>query len=304
MIIRHIETTDITKFEAIETEDGNKPTLNLSRWLEAERTKLEWCFVAEESGKFLARVIYGVFEEQPHDLKIWQLKTDNKVPDFLEVGKALIRNSLAQLKEEGFKTAEYHLYSSPENDFKADQSIFIEQGFLLTQEKKSFEAIQLNALDQKQRLTYKTIEETGKEVFINAIEQVTQSTLDREDLDTISTHGSLKAAIMYYEILEEIDYNASWWRLGYLDDGTFVGLVIPQRFSEEAGAINYIGVVPQKRGAGYVQDLLEEGSRLMLEAGISILIADIDVQNYPLENALKRLGYIEKRSLAVLKLEI
>lgn len=86
--------------------------------------------------------------------------------------------------------------------------------------------------------------------------------------------------------------------------GEFVGLVVSQKFSEDRGSINYIGVTPAQRGKGYVNDLLCEGSRLMIEDGIHNLIADIDIQNYPLEKALELLGYQYKRSQVVLKLDL
>lgn len=42
----------------------------------------------------------------------------------------------------------------------------------------------------------------------------------------------------------------------------------------------------------------------MIEDGIQNLIADIDVQNHPLEKALELLGYQHKRSQVVLTLDL
>jgi ribosomal protein S18 acetylase RimI-like enzyme len=92
--------------------------------------------------------------------------------------------------------------------------------------------------------------------------------------------------------------------MAYDTEGELVGLVVPQKFSENRGAINYIGVTPFQRGKGYVNGLLLEGSRLMIEDGIENLIADIDVQNYPLKKALGLLGYQFKCSQVVLKLDL
>lgn len=300
MRIRSIETTEISRFEQIGVDQR---TLNLQKWLDANRTKLEWCFVAEASGEFLARVIYGVFSDQPQDLKIWQLKIDHRFADYIETGKQLIHESLAKLKESDFTSVEYHLYDHGDNA-SAYQSLFVSQGFNITQEKRSFEACQMNQSDQPQRLYYKCIQEVGEDTFIEAIESVTVGTLDRDDIESVSQNGSTKAARMYFELLKEIDFNRSWWRLAYDVEGRFVGLVVPQRFDEACGAINYIGVAPDQRGNGYVYDLLREASNVMLEAGLKTLIAEIDIQNQPLDDALRKLGFHEKQSLTVLKKDI
>lgn len=303
MKVRTINLEDVAQFEQIGMGADNKPILNLNKWLDAGRTKLEWCFVIEEEGQFLGRVIYGIFEEQPYDLKIWQIKIDTAY-DLLEVGNKLLTDSIMALKPKGFRTLEYHFYSTASEVFETYQYLFKKQGFHIVQEKKSYEANQVHHVETAKRLYYKTMQEVGEEAFIDAIEMVTEGTLDREDLASIMSYGSKQAAALYYELLKEIDFNETWWRMAYNLTGEFVGLVVPQKFNETRGAINYIGVTPAQRGNGYINDLLWEGSRLMTEDGIQSLIADIDVQNHPLEKALELLGYQYKRSLLTLKLDL
>jgi ribosomal protein S18 acetylase RimI-like enzyme len=304
MKVRTIQLEDVKQFEQIGMETNSKPVLNLQQWLDSGRTTLEWCFVIEAEGKFLGRIIYGVFEEQPYDLKIWQLKIADTAYDLVKVGNKLLADSIEELKPKGFKTVEYHLYSTASVTFETYQSLFKEQGFYIVQEKKSFEANQVRYIENAKRLRFKTLQEVGEGEFIDAIEMVTEGTLDREDLSSIISHGSKQAASLYFELLKEIELNETWWRMAYDTKGELVGLIVPQKFSENRGAINYIGVVPNKRGKGYVNDLLWEGSRLMLEDGIQRLIADIDVKNYPLEKALELLGFKYKGLEMVLKLNL
>lgn len=56
MKVRTINLEDVAQFEQIGMEADNKPILNLNKWLDVGRTKLEWCFVIEEEGQFLGRV--------------------------------------------------------------------------------------------------------------------------------------------------------------------------------------------------------------------------------------------------------
>jgi len=76
-----------------------------------------------------------------------------------------------------------------------------------------------------------------------------------------------------------------------------VGLVIPQMLYEDVGTINYIGVIPAKRGNNYVKDLLAQGIENLIERDITEIIADIDVKNHPMENALQEMGFKEKDKL-------
>ncbi|BCN31816.1 GNAT family N-acetyltransferase [Anaeromicropila herbilytica] len=304
MRVRTIQLEDIAQYEQIGVEEGRKSSLNLQKWLDTGRTSLDWCFVIELDGQFLGRIIYGIFEEEPYDIKVWQIKLADTEGGLLNIGNKLLADSIEILKEKGFNTVEYHLYSTTPELFETFQSIFKTHGFQIVQEKKSFETNQVNNIDKAKKFEYKTLKEVGEKVFIEAIESVTEGTLDREDVMSIKLHGSRKAATLYFELLKEIDFNETWWRIAYNEKKEMIGLVVPQKFSEEEGAINYIGVTPTQRGNGYVRELLWEGARIMIEDGIQNIMADIDIQNYPLEKALEQLGYQCSRSELVLKLEL
>jgi RimJ/RimL family protein N-acetyltransferase len=74
-----------------------------------------------------------------------------------------------------------------------------------------------------------------------------------------------------------------------------VGLVMP---AEPPGflTIFYVGVVPEMRGRGYVDDLLAAGTATLLEARArdgneKPLRADTDVANAPMATAFERAGW-------------
>ena len=56
--------------------------------------------------------------------------------------------------------------------------------------------------------------------------------------------------------------------------------------------IAYIGVVPAHRGHGYIDDLLAEGTRLLVEQGVPRIRAATDVGNTPMAAAFARAGYV------------
>jgi RimJ/RimL family protein N-acetyltransferase len=71
-----------------------------------------------------------------------------------------------------------------------------------------------------------------------------------------------------------------------------VGLIMPAR-NPTSPVIDYIGVVPERRGEGYVDDLLARGVATLLEAGAEQIRADTDTANVPMAAAFRRAGYAE-----------
>jgi hypothetical protein len=298
LIIRSIDSTEIESFaQLIVSKVSFKGSL-LS-WINDGITKLEWCFVIEDNEKFLGRIVYGVLD---NGLKI--LNIDIKDHSEIVIYK-LLQSSLNEMKLKGLTGVECHLYSDKKY-FEKYVEIFMKNGFNITQEKKSFiweKANTININRVSERLVFKKLQEVDSNDYIDAIEKVTEGTLDEDDLECITEFGSKQAAINYFNLLKDIDFNKSWWKLAYTHNNELIGLVIPQKFNEDVGAINYIGVVPKKRGNGYVNDLIVEGIRILNENNIKKIIADIDVKNYPLEKALNKEEFKLDCRMLVLKLK-
>jgi RimJ/RimL family protein N-acetyltransferase len=121
--------------------------------------------------------------------------------------------------------------------------------------------------------------------------RVSELTLDREERERFGTE---KVAREFFEDVRMVKHDPSWWRLSYsTPEGDLVGLVMP---AEPPGflTIVYVGVVPQRRGQGYVDDLLAAGTATLLEArgrGERPLRADTDVANAPMAAAFERVGW-------------
>lgn len=304
MVVRCITEGEIHKFEIIGVPATETPKLNLQRWIDAERTTLDLCYVVEEAGEFLGRIIYGFFADQPSELKIWQVHIREDISNHIDAGTALITESINLLKANGFSNVEYHYYFKDLDENDKYQEIFKNCGFRVVQEKKSFGQEEDKFKSYKQRLTFKSHEEISDDAFIDAIESVTYGTLDRDDLESLEKNGPKTAAKIYYDILKDIDFNKEWWKLAYDISGEFVGLVVSQQIGKSTGCINYIGVVPNKRGNGYVRDLIGKASSTMYGSKMENIIADIDNLNLPLENALINCGFSYVKSMTVFKMDL
>lgn len=297
MILRNIEENEIDSVIKATTPEKSSFKDILESWINEGITKLEWCFVVEDDDNILGRLIYGVFDNSLKMLDIW-MKNFNE-----ETKEKLLSDSLKIMKVKEFNNVECHLYSD-KNNFQQYVKALTAVEFKVTQEKKSFvwEEEVINSLLGD--LYFSTLEQVGSNEFINAIEKVTAGTLDEDDLAWVKEFGSKEAAIKYFNLLKDIDYNEGWWKLAYNQKQELLGLVVPQRLTEDIGGINYIGVIPEKRGQGYINHLVIEGVKTLKDNNIKKVIADIDVKNYPLDIVLQKQGFKLDCTMLVLKLDL
>jgi ribosomal protein S18 acetylase RimI-like enzyme len=62
--------------------------------------------------------------------------------------------------------------------------------------------------------------------------------------------------------------------------------------------IAYVGVVPEQRGRGYVDDLLAQAVATLTASGAEVVRADSDIANVPMANAFRRAGFEQFMSRA------
>jgi hypothetical protein len=293
MNIRAISLKEIEAFSSVEsTQDKQKKFLtSLKQWFHEGITRPEWCFVVEQDDCLIARVVFWNFSQKDNSYIIVGLKLPHDHEDsFMQIGKKLLEESTREVSMNENADFEYRLYSKDNQHVESYRKLFEMCGFVEIQEKERF----IKATDSQDsinpQVTFKNLNEVGDEAFIEAIAQVSEKTLDREDRLSIETCGVKQAALDYFETLKSIDFNTDWWQLAF-DDHGLIGLVVPQQIGEDQGAINYIGVVPDKRGNGYVNDLLLKGTRVLIDHDMTHIIAEIDVINHPLKKALIKAGY-------------
>ncbi|HYN87671.1 MAG TPA: hypothetical protein VER55_04040, partial [Ardenticatenaceae bacterium] len=143
-----------------------------------------------------------------------------------------------------------------------------------------------------ERLTYRSVAEAGEEAFLEALERVSTGSLDQRDQAERAEYGARQAARNLLGLLQGLEYDPEWWQLGYTRTGDLVGLVLPAG-TPRWGTIGYIGVVPEQRGRGSIDDLLARGTRVLATGGVVRIEADTDVANVPMANAFRRGGYTQ-----------
>jgi ribosomal protein S18 acetylase RimI-like enzyme len=140
------------------------------------------------------------------------------------------------------------------------------------------------------RITYRTIEDVGTDAYRMVMGQCGNGSLDRNDRYYWDGSGSENWARQMTEYVSEDD--KTMWLIGYTNDEA-VGYVAVGSDEEWGSTIIHIGVVPDHRGNGYIDDLIAAGTAAAQDRGITSMLSDVDVVNLPMMAAMRRAGHTD-----------
>jgi ribosomal protein S18 acetylase RimI-like enzyme len=259
----------------------------------------EWCFVAEEEGRPIGRVALWTLPgaEKPFALVLLDVPWE----DHLGAGIRLLGDVLDEARRLGAREIEHVVDAPPmgpqfQHSPEKRVGLLRTVGFALRRETDRFQWWGEGPPAASGRLSFRALEEVGEDAFVDAMRRVSEGTLDREIRDERERLGPHGAARDFFEDARRVEHESSWWQLAYDGrSGDLVGLVMP---AEPPGFLTlfYVGVVPEMRGRGYVDDLLAAGTATLLDARAvggteKPLRADINVANAPMAAAFGRAGW-------------
>jgi len=275
-------------------------TLNdeLAEDLTAGRRRPEWMWLALRQGQPIARAAWWGHrgDSQPVILDVLDISDD---PDAVSVGTALLHAALGRVIPPKATPPEYIRFVPPDwrdhagsrRAVEGRMSVAAGNGARLLVERLRFEwrpgersASPIN------RLRFRSIRDEGE--LIDLMTRALQGTLDAHSRQELAGTASPRQVALQHFSDELARYSSprSWWRIGTLPDGEPVGFVIPA--SNDYGAIiAYIGVVPDHRGNGYVDDLLSEGTRVLAAESVPRIRASTDLGNAPMAQSFIRAGW-------------
>jgi RimJ/RimL family protein N-acetyltransferase/predicted N-acetyltransferase YhbS len=256
----------------------------------------EWCFVLKDGDGAVGRVALWTLPkaEQPLDAVLLEVPWEN---GRLEMGERLLGDVLKEARSLGVEEIGHVLDAPPVwpqyQRFPEERAELLGRaGFAPKRATVRFEWSDGPLPEASGRLVFRALEEVGEEAFVDAVARVTEGTLDRDMSEEKEKQGPLKAAREFFEEEQDMEYEPGWWELAYAPEGDLVGLIMPAR-NPTSPVIDYIGVVPERRGEGYVDDLLARGAATLLSAGAEQIRADTDTANAPMADAFRRAGYAE-----------
>ncbi len=167
-----------------------------------------------------------------------------------------------------------------------------EMNFYLQSQKQYFGKDLLD-LDMKacekdvSKLEYKTLSETGDRVFVKLYQKIQSSSLNSDSIE-----DSLEPEKAFQELKDPERFNPDLWVIAYKDNKP-VGIVLPgieKNRKPLRGFIQFIGVLPEYRGAGTGKILLKKGILEMAKLGAEEYMGSTETRNIPMMKVFSALG--------------
>ncbi|MDX3341777.1 GNAT family N-acetyltransferase [Streptomyces sp. ATCC51928] len=262
----------------------------------------EWMWVALDGGRVVARAAWWTNAPggEPLALDFFDLDDALPAPERIEIGVRLLERATEAVVPAGARRPEYGRFVPP--DWREDPVAREAVGARIaaveaTGARMLVERLRLEwragtpVPGDSGRLVFRPV--TGREDLLALMTPVMEGTLDAHGQEDLASGLDTRAAAEkhYDEELAGYSTPMAWWRIAELPTGEPVGFVIPARNNYHP-IIAYIGVLPARRGHGYIDDLLAEGTRVLAAEGVDRIRAATDLGNVPMAKSFDRLGYV------------
>jgi len=267
------------------------------RDVEDGRRRPEWMWMALRGDRLVGRVTWWTRIREATEPQLMDV-FDVAEGEPLETGVDLFRTASHHVMPGGRKPLDFLTFVPPDwrDDPQAKAAIETRiQGLEQAGARVFVERLRLEWTagtpipPPSERLLFRPVEDD--EDLINLMTRVLEGTLDahsRRDLQ--DKQPAQVARDQYHGDFLGDPKPREWWRIATLSNGDPVGFVIPARNAYNA-IINYIGVLPEHRGRGYIDDILAEGTRIATADNPPRIRAATDVGNVPMAKAFARNGY-------------
>lgn len=268
--------------------------------LDAGRRRPEWLWMALRGDRLLARLAWWAPgpDRPPALLDTFDIDDDATDPDLAEVALALLRTARGAVSTGGagrmeclrFVPADWHDDPAVHRAVSNRIAILERAGASLFVERLGLEwSPGAGVPEPSGRLTFRPVADRAD--LVGLMTRVLHGTLDAYSRDDLTRATAEQAAnAQYDDELARYPSPRDWWKVAELPGGEPVGFVVPARNAYNA-IIAYLGVLPEHRGHGYIDDILAEGTRVLAANDVPRIRANTDVGNVPMANAFARAGY-------------
>ncbi|MCI0686469.1 MAG: GNAT family N-acetyltransferase [Sporichthyaceae bacterium] len=258
----------------------------------------DWIWVAERDDRIVARAVWWGVPDGAVPIALDCVYVADGVGDPIAVASELLAAAHATFREAGAdELPAYHIFLP--GSWRNDPAIVEAVGWRRTA------AAKVGLVDELERLRYEWTTQAGvpaqsgrltfrdepdDQVMLEAFVRVAEGSLDDGTRKGVAAHGVHQQARQELAIYLGMPGDRAWWRLAFDAGGELVGLAIPSA-NPNGPVVGYLGVLPEHRGQGYVDDLLAEITRILAADGADRIAADTDVGNAPMAVAFERAGY-------------
>ncbi|MFF3959242.1 GNAT family N-acetyltransferase [Streptomyces sp. NPDC001890] len=275
-------------------------------WIPAERYldelgqgmyRPEWTWIAEEGDRVIGRALWWGQPASDHPLALDCLHVDASAGDRTAVAAGLLTASLKAFAEMGARKLPLYNLTLP-HGWREDPAVAAALAW------RRDAALAAGLTDEVERLRLEWTPEIGipagsgslvfakasDEEFLQVFRQIAVGSLDCETRRNLASKGAEVTARQEMDFYLSCPGERGWWRLVRTPQGETVGLAIPSATPYNRN-VGYLGVVPEFRGRGHVDDVLAEITRVHAEAGAELITATTDTGNAPMAAAFARAGY-------------
>ncbi|HVK25372.1 MAG TPA: GNAT family N-acetyltransferase [Actinokineospora sp.] len=275
-------------------------------WIDAERYRAEyaegmyrpeWSWIAEEDGRVVARALWWGQSTSDHPVALDCLHVDAAIADRVAVAAGLLDAGARAFGDQGAPNVPVYNLTLPVGWRDAPDVVAA-----LAWRRAA--AMAAGMTDEVERLRLEWTPEAGvpesagrltfapasDAEFLDVFERIAVGSLDDETRRNLEALGAKATA------REEMDFylgcpgDRDWWRLAYTADGRLAGLAIPSATPYNPN-VGYLGIVPELRGQGLIDDVLSEITRFHAANGAELITATTDTGNAPMAAAFARAGY-------------
>jgi RimJ/RimL family protein N-acetyltransferase len=300
MLLRPISEGDVGRVLACMPAGpvGSVPAYRYRAGLASRQYRPEWTWVAEEGGQILARAMWWGLSDADYPLALDGVDVDESVAGRVALAARLLGAGHDAFRAAGAPRPPQFDLDLP-NGWRTDPAIARSLGW------RRRAASLAGLTDELERLRYEWTSQAGvpgrsrrlifraerdDDVFLEAFRRVAVGSLDVTTRREVAALGAGPQAREDMQVYLSMPGDRAWWRLAYTRHGALAGLAIPSR-NETGSAVGYLGVVPELRGQGYVDDILAEITRFHAAEGAQRIVAATDISNLPMAAAFERAGY-------------
>jgi len=290
--IRAVDESELEAFAALDATTPGLATTIRELWAEGSG-RPAWTLVAEDEGVPVGRA--ALFTEELgcglpiREGRLAGLWVKRETESATAAAQRLLDRA-TELASGETPFIERRLNAELHHDIGFWQAALLDAGFSLFQEKQGFVWTDAGqALPAPTRLSFRPRSEIGAEAYAAAMAASIPGTLDRNDRFYLDACGAEGWGREMAGALEAGDEDA--WQVAREPDGTLAGYVAVGAFDEGVGTIAHIGVAPNRRGRGYVDELMRAANRAARARGYRSVLSDVDVDNSPMLAAMERNGH-------------
>jgi GNAT superfamily N-acetyltransferase len=259
----------------------------------------EWTWIAEDSGRILARAIWWGFGDSACPLTLDCVYAGESVTGRAALAADLIAAGQHALRPPGGGIAPRYEITLP-TGWRSAPDVVAAFGW------RRDAAARAGLTGELERIRFEWTPDAGlprssgrlafgpepdDDVFRDVFRQIAAGSLDVITRREVAMLGADRQAREDMDVYRSMPGEREWWRLAYTAaDGRLAGMILPNR-NDHGAVVGYLGVVPGLRGRGYIHDLVAETTRFHAARGEPRITATTDTTNLPMAAAFERAGY-------------